>query len=366
MLAGDVMTGRGVDQVLAHPGAADLQEEYVTDARTYVTLAERVSGPIPRAVAPEWPWGEALEVITRDPAALKVMNLETSITRSDERAPGKAVHYRMHPANVDVLRVAAVDVWALANNHVLDHGLEGLEETLTVLGGAGLTTTGAGRDEAQAWRAVRVARPGARHGVVVCSVAHVSSGVPLTWSASRLRPGVALLPDLDEATAGALAERVAAQSRPGDLRLVSVHWGSNWGYEVPSEHRAFAHRLVDGGIDVVHGHSSHHPRPVEVHRGRLVIYGCGDLLNDYEGIRGYEEFRDDLRLLYVVRVDVGDAGTGQLAELQMIPFRSRRLRLERASAADSRWLAERLDKAGRAVGTRVATAPDGILRLDEQ
>jgi poly-gamma-glutamate synthesis protein (capsule biosynthesis protein) len=90
-----------------------------------------------------------------------------------------------------------------------------------------------------------------------------------------------------------------------------------------------------------------------------VLYGCGDLVNDYEGIRGYEEFRDDLRLLHLVQLD----GTGRLGAVEMVPFRSSRLRLERASDSDGQWLARVLDEAARAVGTRVETGPGGILRL---
>ena len=81
--------------------------------------------------------------------------------------------------------------------------------------------------------------------------------------------------------------------------MVSVHWGGNWGYDVPRDQRRFAHRLLDGGVHLVHGHSSHHPRPVEVHDGKAVLYGCGDLVNDYEGIDGFEEYRGELRLVYL-------------------------------------------------------------------
>jgi hypothetical protein len=80
-------------------------------------------------------------------------------------------------------------------------------------------------------------------------------------------------------------------------------------------------------VDVVHGHSSHHPRPVEVYRDRLVLYGCGDLINDYEGIGGRDEFRGELRLLYLVTLD---AGSHALRKLRLVPMRARRLRLERA------------------------------------
>lgn len=52
MLAGDLMTGRGIDQVLPHPGDPGLLEDWVHDAREYVRLAERVNGPVPAPVAP--------------------------------------------------------------------------------------------------------------------------------------------------------------------------------------------------------------------------------------------------------------------------------------------------------------------------
>jgi poly-gamma-glutamate synthesis protein (capsule biosynthesis protein) len=146
---------------------------------------------------------------------------------------------------------------------------------------------------------------------------------------------VALLPNLSDATAARILDRIAAVRGPDDLVVASVHWGSNWGYDVPRDQVRFAHRLVDGGVDVVHGHSSHHPRPVEIHHGRPVLYGCGDLINDYEGIGGYEQFRDELRLLYL---PVFATDTRELRELRMVPVRARRMRLEHATREEARWL----------------------------
>src|SRR5690606_13198078 len=145
-LCGDVMLGRGVDQILPHPGDPALREEYIRDARDYVGLVEAVSGTVPRPVPFSWPWGDALRVLDEAAPDVRIVNLETSVTRSDAFAPGKAVHYRMHPANVPALTVARPDVCVLANNHVLDFGRPGLAETLDVLDGAGLRTAGAGRD----------------------------------------------------------------------------------------------------------------------------------------------------------------------------------------------------------------------------
>ena len=151
VLGGDVMLGRGIDQLLAHPGDSALWESGVHDARTYVALAERVCGPDPdagrrhlavgrrpRRPRPTRPWRRASS--TSRPAS----------PRSDDFAPGKAVHYRMNPDNLGCLLAARPDVCVLANNHVLDFGRRGLDETLDVLGAAGLPTAGAGRDAAEA------------------------------------------------------------------------------------------------------------------------------------------------------------------------------------------------------------------------
>jgi len=76
-----------------------------------------------------------------------------------------------------------------------------------------------------------------------------------------------------------------------------IHWGSNWAYVISEAQTVFAHELIDGGVDIVHGHSSHHPRPVEAYRDKLVLYGCGDFIDVYEGIAGDQEYWDNLRLL---------------------------------------------------------------------
>jgi poly-gamma-glutamate capsule biosynthesis protein CapA/YwtB (metallophosphatase superfamily) len=134
---GDVMPGRGIDQILPHPGDLELREHYAGDANAYVRLAERANGPIPRPASFSWPWGDALPVLEKAAPAVRVINLETSVTRSADFAPGKAVHYRMSPDNLPGVAVARPDVCALANNHVLDFGQQGLRETLGSLARAG-------------------------------------------------------------------------------------------------------------------------------------------------------------------------------------------------------------------------------------
>lgn len=347
-LCGDVMLGRGVDQVLAHPGDPTLCEPHIIDARDYVMLAERANGPVPRPVDDAWPWGDALAALEEATPDVRVVNLETSVTTNSRFAPGKAVHYRMAPDNLGSLAVARPDVCVLANNHVLDFGREGLAETLQVLEKAGLQSTGAGHDLGEACRPAAVPlEDGAR--VLVVAVGMGSSGVPVDWAATDDRSGVAFVEEPSAAAADALIALVERHRTDGDLVVASIHWGSNWGQAIPDSQVRFAHALVDGGVDVVHGHSSHHPRPVEVYRDRLVLYGCGDLINDYEGIGGHQAYRSDLRLLYLASLH----RTGALAELRMVPLRARRLRLDRTSRQDAEWMRATLDQVSRRFGTAV-------------
>src|SRR5678816_4107606 len=90
-LCGDVMTGRGIDQVLPHPVDPVLYESCLTDARGYVTLAENVNGPIPRRASFDYVWGDALAEFERAALDLRIINLETSVTSSHREWPGKGI-----------------------------------------------------------------------------------------------------------------------------------------------------------------------------------------------------------------------------------------------------------------------------------
>jgi poly-gamma-glutamate capsule biosynthesis protein CapA/YwtB (metallophosphatase superfamily) len=355
---GDVMTGRGIDQILPHPSKPRIYEPAVSSALGYVGLAERANGPIPYPVDFSYVWGDALAELRARAPDRRIVNLETSITTSEEALP-KGINYRMHPRNVPCLQAASIDCCVLANNHVLDWGTPGLLETVESLRRAGISATGAGRNAGEAERpAVLDAGKGR---VLVFGFGSPTSGVPIDWSATQGRPGVQVLPDLSAQTASRVADRIYAQRRPGDLVVASIHWGGNWGYEIPRAQREFAHRLVDSGsVDVVHGHSSHHPKGIEVYRSRPILYGSGDFVNDYEGIEGHERYRSELVLAYFVTLA---AVSGTLQRLEMVPFRTVRFRLQRASRKEASWLQGVLEREGRDLGTDVDLTPKDALAL---
>ncbi|MGH2582519.1 MAG: CapA family protein [Anaerolineales bacterium] len=345
---GDVMTGRGVDQVLPHPGSPRLYESYLRNARDYVALAEKAHGTIPRPVSLDYIWGDALDIRKEQSPDVMIANLETAITTSDDHE-SKGVNYRMHPANAPVLSAAQIDICSLANNHVLDWGQPGLHETLDALDTNEILHAGAGRTLADAQAPAVTEVHGGR--VLVFGMCHASSGVPPAWAAAEERGGIFLLSTLDERAVAQVGELIAGHKRSGDVAVASIHWGGNWGYAVPGGHVSFAHALIDSaGVDIVHGHSSHHPRPIEIYQGRPIFYGCGDFINDYEGVSGYEEFRDDLTLMYFVDVDPVPF---KFRKVEMHCRQIRRFRLQRAAQADVRWMRERLQEISRPFGARV-------------
>jgi len=172
------MTARGIDQVLPHPSHPRLYEPYVRTATQYVELAELANGDIPKPVEFSYPWGDALTEWQRAAPDLRLINLETSITASDDYWSDKGIHYRMHPRNVSCLTEAKIDCCSLANNHVLDWGYDGLAETVRTLKRANITIAGAGHNLEEAERPAVMEVEG-KGRVIVFSYGLPSSGVPI-------------------------------------------------------------------------------------------------------------------------------------------------------------------------------------------
>ncbi len=359
-MCGDIMTGRGIDQVLSHPSNPLIHEPYMRSAKGYVELAEEVNGPIQQPVSYSYIWGDALEELERMAPDLRIINLETSVTESNNYWKTKSIHYRMHPENISCITAAKIDYCSLANNHILDWGYSGLIETLETLKKVNIKSAGAGRNitEAETPAVMEVEGKGR---VIVFSYGLKTSGIPLNWAASENKPGVNLLKKLSDKTVRDIKEKVNEVKQQGDIVVVSIHWGSNWGYDIPPYQTEFAHKLVDdAAVDVIHGHSSHHVKGIEVYKNKLIIYGSGDFLNDYEGIDGYEDFRGDLALMYFVSMD---PSTGELVRLQMTPTQIKRFKVNRASRADALWLRDTLNTGGKKFGTRVKLNNDNNLTL---
>lgn len=326
------MPARGIDHILPHSCSPILYEPYVRHAHVYVELAERAHGPIPKPASYAYIWGYALKVLHDEKPQIRIINLETSVTCSEDYWQDKSIHYRLHPLNIELLHVAHIDCCTLANNHSMDWGLRGLIESLETLGAANIACTGAGRNLVEA-SAPAVLKLRDRR-VLVYGLAASSSGVPEEWAATAARPGVHFVEELSKQSAQKVVSMIQREKKENDIVVLSIHWGDNWGYEIPQEQIDFAHELIDSGtVHLVHGHSSHHPKGMEVYRGGLILYGCGDFITDYEGIRGHEEFHGDLTCMYFVSFY-----PNRNIQIRIVPVRIKNFQVKQASEAESDWL----------------------------
>lgn len=358
-LCGDVMLGRGIDQILPYSVTPNLYESYVKDARDYVHLAENKNGTIPKPVSFSYIWGDAMKIWKKMAPSAKIINLETSVTTNNKPWAGKGINYRMHPKNVDVLASAGINFCSLANNHTLDWERPGLTETINTLKKSGILFAGAGINDTEA--ATPASLPLVKGKVIVLAYGATSSGIPKSWSAQENLPGINILPETNETAIELIKNEISKIKQKGDVVLLSIHWGGNWGYDIPLKHQKLAHEIIDKAeVDIIHGHSSHHPMGIEVYHNKLIIYGAGDFINDYEGISGQEQYRGELSLMYFPKVNQKN---GELISMKIFPMETKNFRLHNASKSDALWLKEVLNREGSQFGTQVALNEDRSMDL---
>lgn len=285
-----------------------MQIAFVGDVMLGRLVAEEL-----RHRSPEFPWGDTLPLLRK--ADVLVGNLEFVLARDGRPWPGKIFHFRAEPAAVASLEAAGFDLVSVANNHVLDFGTDAALECLGILSARGIRFTGAGQDAAAARRPAVIDRD----GMTIAMLAFTDNEPD--WEAGADSPGVRHLPvDLGDPRATALLDDVGELRAAVDLVIVSAHWGGNWGVDVPRNHRRFAHALVDAGVDVVFGHSPHIVRGVEVYRGRPILYGAGDFVDDY-AVDPVE--RNDRSFVFVLHTDAAAPVRLFLHPTEIVGFQAR-------------------------------------------
>lgn len=356
-LCGDIMTAHGIDPLLPPSETRLPHARSMRSALEYVRAAE-AEAPLPRPVCFEYPWGDALALLKREQPDLRLVNLEACITARGSTACQRLLA-RLPPQQLPTLVALGVDGALLANPHALGWGREGLHDTLASLRQAGIAAIGAGHDRAEAEQEAQWLLPG-KSRVRLFAFGHASGGLSGQWAADEATPGVSWLERLDGEAVQRLACRIRGSRQEGDIVLVALHWGGHWGYEVSGEQRRFARALIDeAGVDLVWGNASCHPRPIEVYRGRLILYGVGKFQKNPGAGGEHAALRPDLAALYLPRL----CADGRLAELRLWPLRVHLFRLKRACASDCQWLARALGQACRCHGTGLEPLPDGSLRL---
>ncbi|KAJ5740182.1 hypothetical protein N7493_000054 [Penicillium malachiteum] len=391
-LIGDVMLARQVDQLL--PTSIDSPR----DARNVSKIKSKHPSTLSEeAYIPSAPWGTTLPLLRS--TDLFLINLETSVTTTNQAWPNKTYNYRMHPANLGpVLHAAHVDYASLGNNHVLDYSEEGLVETVWTLKEAGISFAGAGEttDEAYEPAVLWVPRSVQEfHSRRVCGKVVLPSQMDEkhrsesgegngfrvhVYSASDHPQDWAPIPtfhfiDYSESTrerlkrlcmrSGMQSDSSESDARPA-LKIFSVHWGPNYSWTPSDRIRSLAHFLIDEcDVDIVYGHSSHHVQGVEVYHGKVILYGCGDFVNDYVF---RETFRNDLGAVWRVITREAEKGRFILDRLEIFPIRIEEFRacLLDVDDKDHIWVREKIEKLSVELGTfaREELGLDGQIIID--
>jgi poly-gamma-glutamate synthesis protein (capsule biosynthesis protein) len=307
------------------------------------TVAEHVAANGRMAV-----WKDVLPTLWS--ADLVLVNLECALTRhAVEWTDGerKAFYFRAHPSAVETLTAAGIDFVSLANNHVLDFGVDGLRETIETLDRAGVAHAGAGVDLAEAERPARLDAEGVRIAVVA------AADHPEPWAAAPERPGIRLLRIGSETDLERLARSLAEARAGADFVVLALHWGPNMRDRPTRDFRRFAHAAIDAGADIVWGHSAHVVQGIEFHKGRPILYDTGELVDDYAVD---PELRNDLGALF--RVHVRGPVVDEVAAL---PIRIDDMRTGIATEPERSWFAKKLTAQCAALATSVEEASDGWL-----
>jgi len=287
-------------------------------------------------------WGSMLDRLT-DLDGLFV-NLECCLSKRGKpwRRTRRVFHFRADPEwAVPALEAAGVDCCALANNHVLDFETEALLDTLSHLDEATVAHAGAGRTRTAAFAPARVTVDGLDVAVV-----SLTDNAP-EYAATQTTPGTAYVEiDVDDARTRSRVRDALDRSREWDpdLLVASLHWGPNMTESPPARFRAFARWLIDGGVDVVHGHSAHVFHGIEVYRDRPIIYDAGDFVDDYAVD---DRLRNDRSFLFEIDV----TPTGTVGELRLHPTEIRDFAVHAAGPTVARWSRERMRRLSRPFGT---------------
>ncbi len=197
---------------------------------------------------------------------------------------------RAEPGVADSFAWQGMDMVALANNHTMDLGVDGLRETLKALEARKIVVAGAGRNFADASRPGVVTRKGIRVGLV--SYLCASSEVATDSAADTERDGLATIRGYlvrvpgedrvarrffapDEASIAKMETAIREARKQVDVLLVTYHqhWG---GRDLDEGRRIIGHAAIDAGADLVFGHGPHIINPVERYKGKLIFYSLGN------------------------------------------------------------------------------------------
>ena len=267
-------------------------------------LLDRYDGRLVAKGRDDRRWDALIEAARGSDAFL--FNLETTVGEGG-RPKDKRFVFRAPARALAPLSRFPHPVAALANNHSMDYGPEGLLATLSALDKAGIAYAGAGATSGQAWAEARIACQGGALSVL-------SAGFDNDASSFSDSFGAAIAP-LD---IGMLAERIRACRKKSLAVVVMLHWGIEYDTRYRRSERLAARALVDAGADLIVGTGPHVLQGQESYHGALICYSLGNLVFDDLG-------SDETSSSAVVRMTVSPVPGGYKKRFEVAPLRTRNI-----------------------------------------
>lgn len=197
-----------------------------------------------------------------------------------------------------VLADLGISVASLANNHIADYGLKGLEDTISVLQDQGIPWVGAGWSPDEASRPLIIEKNNHRIGILALAQPEISAAKHGKWGAGVLEDN-------------AVIEKVKALSEQVDIAIVYLHFGVEFS-EYPTPHQVHLSRsLIDAGARLVIGHHPHVPQGYEYYKDGFIAYSLGNFIFDMPP--GPHKFS---RLGLLVQAEVDN---GTISAVEIIP-----------------------------------------------
>jgi poly-gamma-glutamate synthesis protein (capsule biosynthesis protein) len=242
-----------------------------------------------------------------------VVNLETAVTDIEKISnPSKSYNYKIDNSVIEELYKNNIKMCNLANNHVLDFGTKGLNDTLFNLEKHNLSYFGAGYNETLA-----------RQGIIQCYNGHTTIGYlgyfeykhtydyNYHFYAKENKSGVA---ELNEQN---IKSDIARMKKQTDIVLVSLHIGDNYKIDISDNHREYARLIIDLGADAVICHSAHIVLPVEFYKGKPIFYSIGNFIFTTPGRfeKVHEIYHVGLGVEFVIN-------NNYINEIKLTPFKT--------------------------------------------
>lgn len=271
-------------QALAEQSAAEPKSTVSFLAVGDIMLSRHVAERIEQNDNPPLPFDQLKDLLAS--TDFNFGNLESPVSGNDQKK-GRGLVFNTATKHLSGLASYNFKIVNLANNHALDQGLAGLENTRRVLSEQGILYLGVGDTKQEAWQPKVVTVNGVRIGFLGASYASTNDGD------GKRNDYVARIEDLTD-----LKDALTKLRSESDFMVVTMHAGIEYKRYPDFSQITFARAAVDYGADLVIGQHPHWIQTMEQYQGKYIFYSLGNFVFDQGG---HEDTREGLTLRVVLR-----------------------------------------------------------------